>query len=98
MAIPTAAFSISLHVKLQNAPGVLGRLTTAIREAGGNIAGIGGFEAKEAQLTEHICPEMVVPSVFDKTVPLRVAELVAAAAVSDGVVRQPRLLRTRNGL
>ncbi len=54
MAIPTAAFSISLHVKLTNAPGVLGHLTVAIGEAGGNIAGIGGFEAKEAQLTEQI--------------------------------------------
>jgi malate dehydrogenase (oxaloacetate-decarboxylating) len=29
----------------------------------------------------------VVPSVFDKTVPYRVAEAVSAAAVADGVCR-----------
>jgi malic enzyme len=29
----------------------------------------------------------VVPSVFDKSVPYRVAEAVAAAALSDGVCR-----------
>ena len=32
-------------------------------------------------------PSFVVPSVFDKSVPYRVAEAVAAAAVSDGVCR-----------
>jgi len=32
-------------------------------------------------------PAFVVPSVFDKSVPYRVADAVAAAAVADGVCR-----------
>ena len=36
---------------------------------------------------EDLKPDFVVPSVFDKTVPLQVAEAVAAAAVADGVCR-----------
>ncbi|MED5220953.1 MAG: malic enzyme-like NAD(P)-binding protein, partial [Actinomycetota bacterium] len=34
-----------------------------------------------------LLPSFVVPSVFDKSVPYRVAEAVAAAAVADGVCR-----------
>jgi malate dehydrogenase (oxaloacetate-decarboxylating) len=36
----TVAYSISLKVRLQNLPGALGRLTTAVGEAGGNITAI----------------------------------------------------------
>jgi malate dehydrogenase (oxaloacetate-decarboxylating) len=43
---PTAAFSITLKISLDNVPGTLGRFATAIGEAGGNIAAIPGFEAK----------------------------------------------------
>ncbi|MEZ5168482.1 MAG: malic enzyme-like NAD(P)-binding protein [Acidimicrobiales bacterium] len=43
---PTAAFSITLKIALDNVPGSLGRFATAIGEAGGNIAAIPGFEAK----------------------------------------------------
>jgi malate dehydrogenase (oxaloacetate-decarboxylating) len=43
---PTAAYSITLKVSLDNVPGTLGRFATAIGEAGGNIAAIPGFEAK----------------------------------------------------
>ncbi|NNE74973.1 MAG: NAD-dependent malic enzyme [Acidimicrobiales bacterium] len=51
---PTAAYSISMKVTLDNVPGVLGRLTLAIGEAGGNICGIGGFEVKTATLTDTV--------------------------------------------
>ncbi len=44
MAITTAAFSIRLHVRLTHLPGTLGRLTTAIGEADGNIASIEHYE------------------------------------------------------
>ena len=43
---PTAAFSIRLRVRLDNTPGTLGRLATAIGEVGGNISALEGFEAK----------------------------------------------------
>ncbi|MDH5237145.1 MAG: NAD-dependent malic enzyme, partial [Acidimicrobiia bacterium] len=34
-----------------------------------------------------LAPDFIVPSVFDKSVPYRVAEAVAAAALDDGVCR-----------
>ena len=43
---PTAAYSITLKISLDNVPGTLGRFAGAIGEAGGNIAAIPGFEAK----------------------------------------------------
>jgi len=43
---PTAAYSITLKVALDNVPGTLGRFAVAVGEAGANIAAIPGFEAK----------------------------------------------------
>jgi len=54
MVTPTAAYSVSLRVRLTNAPGSLGRLAVAVGEAGGNIVAIGGFEAKGAFLEEDV--------------------------------------------
>src|SRR5688572_3217367 len=54
MATPTAAFSVNLLVQLDNAPGMLGRLTTEIGAAGGNIAAISGFEAKGPYVVEDV--------------------------------------------
>ena len=51
---PTAAFSIRLRVRLENSPGVLGRLASAIGDAEGNIWSLGGFEAKQRHLVEDI--------------------------------------------
>ncbi len=51
---PTAAFSIRLHVRLDNAPGALGRLATAIGSVGGNIWSLEGFEAKRSTLDEDV--------------------------------------------
>ena len=43
---PTAAFSIALDCQLDNVPGTLGRLCTAIGEAGGNIGALDGFDVR----------------------------------------------------
>lgn len=50
----TAAYSISLRVRLDNRPGMLGQLATAIGEVGGNIIGLEGFEAKLEHLDEDV--------------------------------------------
>ncbi len=47
-------YSIALRVALDNVPGVLGRLTSAIGEAGGNIFAIDGFVAKGPLLERDI--------------------------------------------
>ncbi len=44
--VPAAHYSVNLRVRLDNRPGVLGRLAVAIGEAGGNIFAIDGFVAK----------------------------------------------------
>ena len=54
MTIPTAAYSVRLRVRLDNTPGTLGHLCIAVGEAGGNIIGLEGFEAKAAHLDEDI--------------------------------------------
>ncbi len=43
---PTAAYSITLKVSLDNVPGTLGRFAAAVGDSGANIAAIPGFEAK----------------------------------------------------
>ena len=44
--LPTAAFSIALDCELANIPGTLGRLCSAIGEAGGNIGALDGFDVR----------------------------------------------------
>ena len=51
---PTAAYSIHLRVRLDNRPGALGRLASAIGEAGGNITALGGFDVRGPVLEEDI--------------------------------------------
>src|SRR6478735_4752902 len=51
---PTAAFSIRLRVRLDNTPGALGRLASAIGAVGGNIWSLDGFEAKQQYLDEDV--------------------------------------------
>jgi len=45
-ATTSTQYSIALTVSLKNAPGVLGQLTTAIGQAGGNIFAVDSFVAK----------------------------------------------------
>ncbi|HEY8527373.1 MAG TPA: NAD-dependent malic enzyme [Acidimicrobiales bacterium] len=54
MATPTAAYSIRLRVRLDNRPGSLGRLASAIGDAGGNITAIGGFDVRGPALEEDV--------------------------------------------
>jgi malate dehydrogenase (oxaloacetate-decarboxylating) len=55
MAATTGAqYSVNLRVRLDNRPGVLGRLAVAIGEAGGNIFAIEGFVAKGPILERDI--------------------------------------------
>ena len=51
---PATQYSIALDVTLDNRPGVLGRLCTAIGDAGGNIYAIEGFVAKGRELERDI--------------------------------------------
>ncbi|MEY4175238.1 MAG: hypothetical protein RI900_2403 [Actinomycetota bacterium] len=48
--VPTAAFSITLDCRLDNVPGTLGRLCSAIGEAGGNIGALDGFDVRGPEL------------------------------------------------
>ena len=53
--LPTSTqYSISLRVRLCNVPGVLGRLTTAIGAAGGNIFAIENFVSRGPNLERSI--------------------------------------------
>ncbi len=54
MVSPTAAFSVTIRVRLHNIPGTLGRLAAAIGEVGGNIVALEGFEARESYLDEDL--------------------------------------------
>ena len=54
MVSPTAAFSISVRVRFDNQPGVLGRLAAAIGAVGGNIVAFEGFEARDEYLDEDL--------------------------------------------
>ena len=47
---PTAAFSITLDCRLDNVPGTLGRLCSAIGQAGGNIGALDGFDVRGPEL------------------------------------------------
>ncbi|NNE94821.1 MAG: NAD-dependent malic enzyme [Acidimicrobiales bacterium] len=51
---PATQYSISVRVTLENKPGVLGALATAIGEAGGSIFAIDGFVAKGPELEREI--------------------------------------------
>ncbi|MFW2380265.1 MAG: NAD-dependent malic enzyme [Acidimicrobiales bacterium] len=51
---PATQYSISVRVTLENKPGVLGELATAIGSAGGSIYAIDGFVAKGPELEREI--------------------------------------------
>ncbi|MGH9136061.1 MAG: NAD-dependent malic enzyme [Acidimicrobiales bacterium] len=54
MSTPTAAYSIRITVRMDNVPGALGRMATAIGEAGGNIRQLAGFDVRGPFLEEEI--------------------------------------------
>ncbi len=54
MASPNPAYSVRLRVEVGNTPGSLGRLATAIGEAGGNIAALDIVEATTTAVVEDV--------------------------------------------
>ncbi|MEY3806860.1 MAG: hypothetical protein RIR69_1672, partial [Actinomycetota bacterium] len=52
--LPTAAFSITLDCQLHNVPGALGKLCTAIGDAGGNIGALDGFDVRGPVLRRNL--------------------------------------------
>ncbi|MBA3655171.1 MAG: ACT domain-containing protein, partial [Actinobacteria bacterium] len=54
MAGPNASYSVRFRVEVANRPGVLGRLTTAIGEAGGNIIGVDLVDASADQMVRDL--------------------------------------------
>ena len=75
--LPTAAYSIHLQVALDNVPNTLGRLATAIGEAGANIMSMGGFDVRGDLLVND-----VVVNCRDES---HAAAVVAAVEGQDGV-------------
>jgi malate dehydrogenase (oxaloacetate-decarboxylating) len=53
-ATPTPAYSIRIRVRMENRPGMLGRLAIAIGDAGGNIRALEGFEVRTSHLENDI--------------------------------------------
>jgi malate dehydrogenase (oxaloacetate-decarboxylating) len=53
MASPNAAYSVCIRVEVDHAPGTLGRLATAIGEAGGNITALDVIDSAE-RLVEDV--------------------------------------------
>ncbi|MBS1847440.1 MAG: NAD-dependent malic enzyme [Actinobacteria bacterium] len=56
---PSAAYSVRLLVRLDNRPGALGRLATAVGEVGGNIGALDAFEAKGTFLDEALIVDCI---------------------------------------
>ena len=54
MSSTTAAYSLKIRVRLDNRPGALGDLATAVGATGANIVGLEGFEAKGKHLDEDL--------------------------------------------
>lgn len=86
MATPTEAqYSLNLKVRLDNVPGVLGRLATAIGDAGGNIFAIEGFVAKGPILEREIVVNASSTEHQDQL--LQVASAVEGVTVLDSYDR-----------
>ena len=74
---PSPSYSLALRIKLSNKPGTLGRLTTTIGQAGGNIEAIDIVEAGRDSITRDI----TVNAASDK----HGEQIVAAVGQVDGI-------------
>ena len=54
MGTPNVSYSVSIRVSLKHSPGALGRLTTAIGEAGGNILGLDMIDVADDRMVRDI--------------------------------------------
>jgi malate dehydrogenase (oxaloacetate-decarboxylating) len=77
VATPTAAYSVLYRVRLANRPGTLGRLATAIGEAGGNITALGGFDVRGSHLEDTV--------IVNCSGEEHIAKVTAAIGAVDGV-------------
>jgi len=98
---PNASYSLTLRVKIQNSPGKLGEITTAIGRVGGDIEGIDivsvgkDFLIRDITVNEIITEnelyaDYIIPSVFDRRVGEAVAQRVEEAAYATSVARRER--------
>ncbi len=80
MPITTSAFSVRLRVRLFHIPGTLGRLTTAIGRAGGNLTSFEGFEIRgdyvDRQLTVDAKSEEHIQEICDAVAAVEGVELL----------------------
>src|SRR6188768_3727096 len=78
MVSPTAAFSVSIRVRLDNTPGTLGKLAAAIGGVGGNIVALEGFEARDEYLDE----DLIVNCISEAHIEVVVASLDGLEVIS----------------
>jgi len=86
---PSAAYSICIRVETENRPGGLGRIATAIGDAGGNIAGLEIVEASDGRMVRDV---IVLTASEDHAASIRSAvEAVPGAVVREVIDRTFRL-------
>ena len=51
---PVASYSLTVRLRIANQPGMLGKVTSAIGEAGGDIGGVDLVEAGQKEMTRDI--------------------------------------------
>src|SRR3712207_5604998 len=54
MAVPNASYSVCIRVEVDHKPGSLGRVATAIGDAGGNIAALDIVEVAGGRITRDV--------------------------------------------
>ena len=82
---PSSAYSVCLRVESENRPGWLGRIATAIGEAGGNIAGLEIVEMLAGRMVRDVT---VLAASEDHAAAIRAAvEAVPGAVVREAVDR-----------
>ena len=89
MATPNVSHSVTIRAELNHRPGVLGRLTTAIGDAGGNILGLDLVEVSGETIVRDITVLAVDPDHVAKI--RRVAEDVEGVHVKNVMDRTFRL-------
>lgn len=86
MIAPSASYSFTIRLQIRNRPGMLGRVASAMGEAGGDIGAVDIVETTREQT------ERDIPSVFNKNVAPAVAGGVVRAAHETAVARRRRRL------
>jgi malate dehydrogenase (oxaloacetate-decarboxylating) len=89
---PSASFSLTLRIKLDNQPGVLGELTSAIGKAGGQIGAIDIVEGRDTWLIRDISVDARDLQHWDDII-----EAVKAVAGAELVEQTDRTLRMHQG-